>query len=237
MVAEITLGAAFLAGILSFLSPCVLPLIPGYLSFLSGSSLEQMQQGKGRANLMLRAAMFVVGFSLVFIALGASATSIGSLLLGYMPIFMQIAGVLIIIFGIHYMGIFRLRSLDHEKRFHITQAPNSLWGALLIGVAFAFGWTPCIGPILASILAVASTQEHVSQGILLLAIYSAGLGIPFLLSAYAVNMFLGKLAKMKTMMRWVEIISGLLMVLIGVLILTGKLVVVTGWLSFLNLPL
>ena len=185
MSENVTLFAAFIAGFLSFISPCVLPLIPGYISFVSGASLEDMRAGGGaaRRQVLLTSAAFVLGFSLVFIALGASATAIGRFIFDKLPILSKIAGTVIIIFGLHLMGVFRLALLDTEKRTQTQRKPAGPLGALLVGVAFAFGWTPCIGPILAGILLVAGSRETIGEGVLLLAVYSLGLGIPFLLTS------------------------------------------------------
>src|SRR6187399_1810436 len=167
---------AFAGGLVSFLSPCVLPLVPGYLSIISGYSLDQLKEGSGNAALkrsvVMNSLMFIIGFSITFIALGASATTLGQVLLARKQILYQIAGVVIIVFGLHVLGVFKIGALYQDKRFHDVQKPRSAWGVLLFGLVFAFGWTPCIGPILAGILGIASSQQTVWQGVLLLAIYS-----------------------------------------------------------------
>lgn len=230
-MAEVSLVAALLAGIASFLSPCVLPLVPGYLSWISGLSLEEMQQAERRRAVTSRVAVnslaFILGFSLVFILLGASATAAGQFLVKKIAILTQIGGVVIIIFGLHIAGVFRIKSLYREKRFQVQRKPVGLLGALLVGVAFAFGWTPCVGPILAGILAYAATRETLGQGVLLLIAYSVGLGLPLFLSALAINTFLEALQRIKRYFRAIEIASGCLLVVIGILILTKNL----GWIS------
>jgi cytochrome c-type biogenesis protein len=232
---QVTLAAAFGAGLLSFISPCVLPLIPGYLSFVSGVSLDEMRDGTAasasRRQVLVTSLAFVLGFSLVFIALGASATAIGRFLFDRLPLLGKIAGVVIVIFGLHTMGVFRIGVLEREKRMHASRKPAGPFGAVLVGIAFAFGWTPCIGPILAGILAVAASRETVSEGVLLLAIYSAGLGIPFLLTSVAINRFFAVTSKIRKHYHTIELASGGLLVAIGVLIFTGQLTIIVRYLE------
>jgi cytochrome c-type biogenesis protein len=232
---QVTLVAAFGAGFLSFISPCVLPLIPGYLSFVSGVSLDEMRDGTAasasRRQVLITSLAFVLGFSLVFIALGASATAIGRFLFDRLPLLGKIAGVVIVIFGLHTMGVFRIGVLEREKRMHAGRKPAGPFGAVLVGIAFAFGWTPCIGPILAGILAVAASRETVSEGVLLLAIYSAGLGIPFLLTSVAINRFFAVTSKIRKHYHTIELASGGLLVAIGVLIFTGQLTIIVRYLE------
>lgn len=227
--------AAFIAGILSFLSPCVLPLIPGYISFISGASMKQLTTGaeikKVRLKVMFNSLFFVLGFSAVFIALGASATAVGQLLLQHIKALSIAAGVVIIIIGIHITGIIKIPALYSEKRIHLPAKPMGFWGAFVVGFAFAFGWTPCIGPILAGILAVAGSQETVAQGILLLGIYSLGLGIPFMLTTLSITAFFKTFDKIKKYFKIIEWISGMLLVIIGVLMITGNLTIISGWLA------
>lgn len=231
--------AAFLAGLLSFISPCVLPLVPGYLSFVSGVSLEEMR-GTGvaaerstavRRQMLLASLFFVLGFSLVFVTLGASATAIGQYVLEKSSMLGKVAGVVIIIFGLHTMGLLKIGWLYQEKRFQQSNKPVGFIGAMLVGIAFAFGWTPCIGPILAAILAIAGTQETVGQGIQLLAVYSLGLAIPFLLTTLAIDRFFAAFAKIRRHYHKIEIVSGLLMIAIGVLIFTNNLTVIVRYLQ------
>ena len=231
-MSDVTLLAAFVAGFLSFISPCVLPLIPGYISFVSGASLEDMRgQAAARRLVIIRSLAFVLGFSLVFIALGASATAIGRFIFDKQPLLSKIAGALIIVFGLHMMGVFRLGFLDNEKRAQTQRKPTGPLGALLVGVAFAFGWTPCIGPILAGILVVAGSQETIGQGVLLLAIYSLGLGVPFLLTSIAIDRFFSVAAAIRRHYKAIEMTSGGLLVGIGVLIFTGQLTVIVRYLQ------
>lgn len=225
---QVTLFAALIAGVLSFISPCVLPLIPGYVSFVSGVSLEEMRGGSAasdasRRQVLLTSLAFVAGFSLVFIALGASASAVGKFLFARLPLLERIAGAVIIVFGLHTMGVFRIAALETEKRVQTQKRPAGPLGAVLVGIAFAFGWTPCIGPILGSILAVAATREGMADGIALLAVYSAGLGIPFLIAALGVGAFTRFLQRFRRSMRYVEIAIGLLLVATGVAMATGAL--------------
>ncbi|SYZ73352.1 Cytochrome c-type biogenesis protein CcdA [Candidatus Zixiibacteriota bacterium] len=224
--------SALLAGGLSFVSPCVLPLIPGYISFISGVSLEELtdreKASKHLARVAINTIFFVIGFSLVFVALGASASFIGKWLFQNLALFNKIAGVLIFVFGLHVAGVFRIRALNYEKRIHAGSKKFGIWGSVLIGMAFAFGWTPCIGPILGSILTMAANQETVSQGILLLGFYSAGLGIPFILTALLFNWLIGFFGFIKRHFRAVEIISGGLLMAIGVLIFFNLLQVIAN---------
>jgi cytochrome c-type biogenesis protein len=233
MSENVTLIAAFAAGFLSFISPCVLPLIPGYISFVSGASLDEMRAGDAaaRRHVLLTSLSFVVGFSMVFVALGASASAIGRFLLGNIPLLGKIAGALIILFGLHTMGVFRLGFLDTERRAHAKRKPAGPLGAVLVGIAFAFGWTPCIGPILAGILAIAASRETVAEGVLLLAVYSLGLGVPFLLTSVAINRFFSVTARIRRHYHAIELVSGGLLVAIGVLIFTGQLTIIARYLE------
>jgi cytochrome c-type biogenesis protein len=228
---------AFGAGIISFLSPCVLPLVPGYISIISGSSLDQLKAQQDSSvfrTVLINSVMFIVGFSITFILLGASASWIGQVLLSRQRLLAQLAGLVLIVFGIHLLGIVKIKALYQDKRFHNVAKPRGAFGALVIGFAFAFGWTPCIGPILAGILALASTQESVTQGMSLLAVYSAGLGVPFLLTSLALNRFLAFYGRFKRHFRAVEIASGALVITVGVLIMTGSFTRLASYLSFLN---
>ena len=230
--------AAFAAGLVSFLSPCVLPLVPGYISIISGFSLDQLEdvqhQATLRRSLLLNSVMFIIGFSITFITLGASATWLGQVLLSRMQLLYQLAGLIIIVFGLHLLGIFKINFLYQDKRFHNVEKPRGVLGALVLGLAFAFGWTPCIGPILAGILTMASTKQTVTQGVLLLAVYSIGLGIPFLLTSLGLNKFLAFYGRFKRHFRAVEMASGALVIAVGVLILTNNLSRLAGWFTFLN---
>ena len=235
MDSNVSLIAAFAAGFLSFVSPCVLPLIPGYISFVSGVSVEEMRSeappATSRLQIFVTSLAFVIGFSLVFIALGASATAIGKFIFAKLPLLSKIAGGLLILFGLHTMGVFRLAFLDTEKRVHAQRKPAGPLGAMLVGVAFAFGWTPCIGPILGGILAIAGSRDSVGEGITLLAVYSLGLGIPFLLTSLAINRFFGAAKRVRKYYHAIELTSGALLVAIGVLILTGQLTLIVRFLQ------
>ncbi len=236
MVSVSVLGA-FAAGIVSFLSPCVLPLVPGYISIVSGVSLEQLQADRSASmtkTVVANSVFFILGFSTTFIALGASATFLGQVIMGQMAILYRVAGIVIIVFGLHLIGIFKIPFLYQDKRFHNVTKPRGMFGAYVLGLAFAFGWTPCIGPILAGILTFASTRETVYQGIFLLAVYSAGLGLPFLLTSLGLNKFLSFYGRFKHHFHTVEIVSGLLVVTVGVLILTNNFTRLSGYLGFLN---
>jgi cytochrome c-type biogenesis protein len=230
---DVTIPAALLAGVISFLSPCVLPLVPPYLIFLAGTSLERFAdrepETRVRRETVLAALLFVLGFSTVFVALGASASVIGSLIRVYSGPLATIAGVVIIVMGLHFLGITQIALLHHQKRMDVAK-PVGLWGAYVIGLAFAFGWTPCIGPILAAILAVAASEKTVARGAGLLAIYSLGLGIPFIVAAFAVEPFAAFLAKFKKHLRRVEQAMGGLLVLTGIAFLTGSLNQLGVWL-------
>lgn len=230
---NVTLVAAFVAGFLSFVSPCVLPLIPGYISFVSGASLDEMREGglAARRQVLVRSLAFVLGFSVVFIALGASASAIGAFVSDKLNILTKIAGALIILFGLHMMGVFRLAFLDNEKRAQTQRKPTGPLGAFLVGLAFAFGWTPCIGPILAGILVVASSRETVGEGVILLAVYSLGLGVPFLLTSVAIDRFFSVAAAIRRHYHAIEMASGGLLVAIGVLIFTEQLTVIVRYLQ------
>ena len=232
---EVTLVAAFAAGFLSFVSPCVLPLIPGYISFVSGVSVEEMRgdapPATSRMQVFFTSLAFVIGFSIVFVLLGASATTIGKFMFAKLPILSKLAGAILIVFGLHTMGVFRLAFLEAEKRVHADRKPAGPLGAMLVGVAFAFGWTPCIGPILGGILAIAGSKNSVGEGITLLAVYSLGLGIPFLLTSLAINQFFGAAKRIRRYYHAIELASGALLIAIGVLIITGQLTIITRYLQ------
>ena len=215
-----------LAGLLSFLSPCVLPIVPGYLCFLAGTSLDKIASGEDASkerNVFYFALSFVFGFSTVFILLGASATLLSGLIYEYLDILRIVGGIIIIIFGIHFMQIIQLPFLNRDTRYQIESYRPGIVGSYVIGLSFAFGWTPCIGPILGSVLSIAASSETVTYGIVLLMLYSAGLGIPFLLAAYAINGFMRFLSKIRNYIRVIEIFTGLLLILFGILILTNRI--------------
>jgi cytochrome c-type biogenesis protein len=224
MNADVSIAAALFAGVLSFLSPCVLPLVPPYLIYLAGASLERFADAEPapmvRTDTVLAALLFVAGFSTVFIALGASASAIGGLVQAYSAELSIVAGVAIIIMGLHFLGLTRFALLMREKRAPMAR-PVGLWGAYVMGLAFAFGWTPCIGPILAAILAVAASKETVAKGAGLLAVYSVGLGIPFIVAAFAVEPCAAFIARFKRHLETVEKVMGGLLVLTGIAFLSG----------------
>ncbi len=236
MELDVSVGAAIFAGALSFLSPCVLPLVPPYLCYISGLSLDDLAgeevkvETHHRMRVMLAALCFVLGFTTVFVLLGATASAAGQMLRQYMPILTQVAGIAIIVMGLNFLGLFRLRFLAQEKRYHHQAEGVTLIGAYGIGLAFAFGWTPCIGPVLAAILSIAGSSESVSKGMSLLALYSLGLGIPFLLAAFSLDAFLGFFRKFRRHMPMVERIMGLLLVITGVMFLTGSMQTLSYWL-------
>src|SRR5918994_703206 len=231
---EVPLTAAFLAGLLSFLSPCVLPLVPPYLCFIAGASLDELT-GREKAEVaarmvLLPALVFVLGFSTVFIALGATASAVGQLLRDHLMLLSQIAGIAIILMGLHFLGVFRLALINRQARYHHAVRPAGLIGAYGIGLAFAFGWTPCIGPVLATILALAASEESVTKGAFLLGVYSAGLGVPFMAAALGIERFLEFMQRFRRHLPTVERATGALLVLTGVLFLTGTIQSLSYWL-------
>jgi len=235
---DVSVFYTFLAGIISFLSPCVLPLVPGYISIVSGVSLDQLKsqsQDDGfRRTVVLNSVMFIIGFSITFIPLGAAATTIGQFLASKKTLIGELAGILLIVFGIHLTGLYRINLLYRDKRFNNLQKPRGLLGALVLGLAFAFGWSPCIGPILGTVLTIASTKDTVGQGIFLLAVYSMGLGIPFLLTSLGLNQFLAFYSRFKRHFHAMEVASGVLVIAVGVLMVSNKMTQVNAWFSFLN---
>ncbi len=232
---DIGIVAAFVAGTISFLSPCVLPLVPGYISIVSGISLDRLQTndpGVGRI-VIVNSVLFICGFSVTFILLGASASVVGQFLMSQMSILFRVAGALIIVFGLHLIGVFRIPFLYQDARFHDVK-PRGAVGAFVLGLAFAFGWSPCIGPILAGILTVAGTRESVTEGMFLLSIYSAGLGLPFLATSVGLNRFLSLYGHFRRHLRKVEVASGVLVVAIGALILTNSLTRFNAYFTFMD---
>jgi cytochrome c-type biogenesis protein len=229
---DVSIGAALLAGVLSFLSPCVLPLVPPYLVYISGVSLDELDKSAvhNTRSVLLAALTFVLGFTTVFVLLGATASYLGQMVRSQLPLLAQLAGVFIIIMGLHFLGVFKIGLLNREARYQTQSKPVSLLGAYGVGLAFAFGWTPCIGPVLATILTFAANQENVAKGMSLLAIYSLGLGIPFLIAALSINVFLGFFNRFKHSLKTVERAMGLLLVVSGVLFLTGGMQSLSYWL-------
>lgn len=220
---------AFTAGVLSFLSPCVLPLVPSYVGFLTGLSLDEMSSRRRIA--FTHAVAFVLGFSLVFLLLGASATALGRVLNYHRVWLERLGGVLIIFFGLVCLGVVKVRALQAERRLHLQNKPLGYLGSVIVGMAFAAGWTPCIGPILGGIFTLASASDTVGRGMALLGFYSAGLAVPFLIAAWAVDGFLEWFQKFRRYLPWVMRASGALLVLVGVLLLTGQFTRLAGWLQ------
>jgi len=230
----VSLGAAvaFAAGLLSFLSPCVLPLVPSYLGFITGFTIEEMT---GRRRLaMLHALLFVTGFSIVFILLGATATALGRALNYYQVWATRVGGLLIMLFGLYLLGVLPMPWLDREQRVHLDRKPLGFLGSVLVGMAFGAGWTPCIGPMLGAILGLAASQADVARGIGLLACYSAGLAVPFLLTAYAAESFFEWFGRFRRHMPLVQKVGGLLLLLVGLLMVSGQFTRLAGWLQALT---
>jgi len=228
--------AAFLAGLVSFLSPCVLPLVPGYVSLISGAGVEELKTTDSQLlrKVMLNSAAFIIGFSIVFILLGAISTEVGQMLRFYKSALARIAGIVIIIFGLHLTGIFKIKWLYTDARLHSVKGGSTPWGAFVIGFAFAFGWTPCVGPILAVILGFAATQDSVIKGTLLLAVYSLGLAVPFLLTSLGIERFLKFYSRFRSHMHAVEVASGGLLIALGALLVAGRFTLISSYFSFLN---
>jgi len=231
-MADVSIPAALIAGLVSFLSPCVLPLVPPYLCFLAGTTFEHLIAREPVPLVARRelatAFLFVLGFTTVFVALGASASAVGGLLQEYSGILTIVAGVAIIVMGLHFLGAFNLPFLTRTVRVHIEK-PVGLWGAYVMGLAFAFGWTPCIGPVLATILAFAASESTVARGAGLLAVYSLGLGIPFLLAAFALKPFVGFLARMRHRLALIERTMGGLLIITGIAFLAGWINQASYW--------
>ncbi|MGN6392386.1 MAG: cytochrome c biogenesis CcdA family protein [Gemmatimonadales bacterium] len=227
--ATLGLFVAFAAGLLSFLSPCVLPLVPSYIGFLTGMSLPEVSTRRRVA--LLHALLFVLGFSLVFVLLGASATALGRALNYYQHWLQRIGGVLIILFGVVCLGVIRVGFLAQERRLHVEHKPVGYLGSALVGMAFGAGWTPCIGPVLGAILGLAATSQDLGRGMLLLGSYSLGLAVPFLLAAAALEAFLEWFQRFRRYLPWVMRVSGVLLIFVGVLLATGEFTRLAGWLQ------
>ena len=225
--------AAFTAGLISFLSPCVLPLVPGYISLISGAGVEELKQrdGKLMRSVMLNSVLFVMGFSAVFLALGAVATTVGELVHEHIALLSRIAGAVIIALGLHQTGLLPIRLLYADRRFHGMPAGAAGARAFFVGSAFGFGWTPCVGPILAVILTLAAAESTVAKGVTLLTVYALGLAIPFLLTALSIQGFLAFYARFRRYLHTLEIVSGIVMIAVGALIFTGHFVVLNSWMN------
>jgi len=228
--------AAFFAGLISFLSPCVLPLVPGYVSLISGAGVDELKSSQGQLmrRVMVNSIGFILGFSVVFIALGAAATEIGQVLGIYKHTLARVAGVVIILFGLHLTGIFKIKALYMDTRLHGLKGSSTPLGAFVIGFAFAFGWTPCLGPILTAILTIAGEQDTLVKGVLLLAVFPLGLAVPFLPTFLLMERFLKFYSRFRTHMHVLEVASGGLLIALGVLLVIGRFTLISSWLSFLN---
>jgi cytochrome c-type biogenesis protein len=227
---SVGLLVALMAGVLSFLSPCVLPLVPSYLAFVTGMSLEDLQEGVDRKATLIHSLLFVSGFSIIFITLGASASFLGSFLRYYEVWIARVGGVVIIVLGLHLTGVLRITPLLRERRVHVNDKPAGYIGTVGVGAAFGAGWTPCIGPVLGAILTLAGTQDTVWAGVSLLSVYSLGLAIPFLLAALALDRFLGAFSRFRRFLPVVEKGSGVMLILLGLLLLTGRLTIRSNYL-------
>ena len=230
MTDSVGILVALMAGIFSFLSPCVLPLVPSYLSFVTGMSLEDLQDGVDRKATFIHSLLFVAGFSIIFITLGASASFLGVFLRVEKVWIARVGGVLIFILGLHLTGIFRIAPLMRERRLHVNDKPAGYLGTLGVGAAFGAGWTPCIGPVLGAILTLAGTQDTVWSGVILLSVYSLGLAIPFLISALALDFFLGAFSKFRRFLPIVEKASGVMLLILGLLLATGRFISLSTYL-------
>ncbi|HEX6631169.1 MAG TPA: cytochrome c biogenesis protein CcdA [Gemmatimonadaceae bacterium] len=226
------LAVAFTAGLLSFLSPCVLPLVPSYVTFITGLSLEDVQRTRRTA--LVHALLFILGFTLIFLALGAGATALGSVLRAYRDWISRIGGVLVIVFGLYLLGVFDLAAFSRERRVHLADKPVGYLGTVLVGVAFGAGWTPCIGPILGSILMYTASSADLGRGLQLLSAYSLGLAVPFLLSAILVQQFLQFFTRIRRQLVWVTRVSGAVMVVVGLLMVTSYFTILASYLQGLT---
>jgi cytochrome c-type biogenesis protein len=231
---HISILLAFSAGLLSFLSPCVLPLVPAYISYLTGSSIDELKAGKTKLFTLYKSLGFVLGFSIIFILMGVSITSLGKLLITHKDVFRKIGGALIIVFGLHTIGIFRIKLFYREKRFLYFDKIKGPFSSVIMGMAFATGWTPCIGPILSSILIYATSMDSINKGMLLLIMYSIGLAVPFILTAMVIEGFSEQFKKFSKYLPIISIISGVLMIIMGIMIFTNKLAVLSQYTSFIN---
>jgi len=232
---NVSVLVAFTAGLISFLSPCILPMIPSYLAFITGISLEELSQDqnlkKVRKSVITNSLFFILGFSILFIALGASATFIGKFLAKNIRWFEIIGGALVVILGLHFAGVFKLKFLERERKIHLEKKPLGLIGTVLVGMAFGAGWTPCVGPILGSILTMAAATQDIAKGIVLLISYSIGLGIPFLLTGLLIHKFFEYFKTVRKYFRVITLVGGILLVIIGVLLITGYFTTISSFLG------
>lgn len=232
---NISFVIAFSAGLLSFLSPCVLPLVPAYISYLTGETVEELKAEKSKLTTLYKAIGFSIGFSIIFIAMGASATSLGKLIFKHRAAFRMVGGILIILFGIHMTGLLKIKLLYMERRLLSFKIGKGAFSSVLIGMAFATGWTPCAGPILASILIYAGSMDTLATGTLLLTVYSLGLAVPFILTALAIESFSNHLRSITKHMRGVSFVSGILMIIMGIMIVTNTLGILSRYMNFFNI--
>lgn len=226
----LVLATSFAAGVVSFLSPCVLPLVPGYISYVAGEAVAAPAPGRARHAALRLSLLFVLGFSTVFVAMGASATGLGRLLLAYRPEISLAGGIVVMLFGLSMIGLARIGWLDRDLRFHLELPGGRPLAAYVLGLAFAFGWTPCIGPVLGTILTMSATRATLAQGVMLLALYSLGLGLPFLAAAWFTDALLRRLRGFRRLGRWLQLGAGAVVVLVGVAIVTGALSSFSYWL-------
>lgn len=231
---DIPILLAFSAGLLSFLSPCVLPLVPAYVSYLTGSSIEELKDDKAKLFTLYKSFGFVLGFSIIFILMGVSITSLGKLLITHKDLFRKVGGTLIVVFGLHTLGVFKVKLFYREKRFLYFDKIKGPFSSVIMGMAFAAGWTPCIGPILSSILIYATSMDSVGKGVLLLIMYSLGLAVPFILTAMAIGSFTKQFKKFSKYLPIISTISGVLMIIIGIMIFMNKLAILSQYVNFIN---
>jgi len=227
---EIAFTAAFTAGLLSFLSPCILPLVPSYFSFITGISVDNLTQtadGASRRKIIMSTSAFVLGFSVIFILLGATAAFFSGLIYEASAYLRIVGGIMIIVLGLHLLGILRIRALNMDKRIHLNKKPVHFVGALVIGMAFAAGWSPCIGPLLGSVLILAANQDTVSRGMGLLTVYSAGLALPFMLLSVGIHYMLRFVRRASKAVRYINMIAGVLLIITGLLLMTDSLSVLS----------
>ncbi|UTD27428.1 cytochrome c biogenesis CcdA family protein [Bradyrhizobium sp. WD16] len=233
MSLDVSLGAAFLAGLLSFLSPCILPLVPPFLCYMAGVSAADLSNGGaaiGRGRILVSALVFVAGFSAVFVGLGATASVFGKFITGHLSVLGTFAGIVIVAMGLHFLGVLRIPFLYRSATIDVARKPAGLLGAFVMGLAFAFGWTPCAGPVLAAVLFMAGAEDTVGHGVLLLLAYSAGTGIPFLIAAAFTGQFMAALARLRRHLGSVEKAMGVFLVATGLVFLTGVMPLVSEWL-------
>ncbi|MDX1660911.1 MAG: cytochrome c biogenesis protein CcdA [Gemmatimonadota bacterium] len=243
MNGELSFAVAFVAGVVSFLSPCVLPLFPSYLSFVTGLTFDELAEpgpearARVRRLTMVHSLLFIVGFMLVFMALGASASAIGQFMRANQTWIRRVAGAVIVLFGLHIAGVLNFSFLQRERRVHLQERPAGMFGSVVVGFAFGAGWTPCIGPILGAILTMAGTAGELKQGVAMLAVYGLGLGVPFFLAAVGFSAFLTAFERIRKWMRPIEVVSGVVLIVVGILIFTNYFAVLAAYLNRWLLPL